>query len=317
MVYDLDRFLHTVDAIEYPRDESFPVEDRKVVRLSVPIQGVTALEQIIISKLMLFSYLYHHHKIRCVEGMYHEVLKRRIEISKQKDQEGKKQTFPSMVHPTDFLILSDRSVLPHAWPPEVEGDKIAGALISMLMRRELYKRALVISRLFIPDIDINADAKSGFERLLSCGTDSVGRDTLRKQIYDRAITQMESKRYKEKTKEFRRQFMLQHILLDIPRSPTVEETEAVMVPISSEKHVHDPKYVPLSDIFPIEKWVDAYNAIKWRGHVFAIEEAVPFVNQVAIDILAEPPFNLTFSAQATELCKIGRPILPASGLFRG
>jgi len=315
VVYDLDRFLHTVDAIEYPRDASFSGEDRKVVRLSVPIQGVTALEQIIISKLMLFSYLYHHHKIRCVEGMCHEVLKRRIEISKQTEKQGKKRTFPAMGHPADFLSLSDRSVLPDAWPPEVGGDKIAGTLISMLMRRDLYKRALVISRLFIPDIDVNEKAKSGFERLLSYGTDSAGRDTLRKQIYDRAITRMKSKRYNEETKDWRKGFMLQHILVDIPRSPTVEETEAVMVPISSQSHGHDPKFVPLSDIFPIEKWVDAYNAIKWRGHVFAIEEAVPFVNEAALEILGAPPYNLEFSGQATELCKIGRPTLPASRLF--
>ncbi|MCX7427627.1 MAG: HD domain-containing protein [Planctomycetia bacterium] len=320
VVYDLDRFLHTVDAIEYPRDESLPDGGRKVVRLSVPIHGVTALEQIIISKLMLFSYLYHHHKIRCVEGMYHEVLKRLIEVSKQPKKKGTKRTkrtYPTMGHPTDFLSLSDRSVLPHAWPPEVEGDPVADTLISMLMRRDLYKRALVISRLFIRDIDTNAKAKSGFERLLSCGTDSAGRDELRKLIYDDTIALMKSKPYKERTKEFRSQFMLQHILLDIPRSPTVEETEAVMVPTSSQSQGHDPEFVPLSDMFPIEKWVDAYNAIKWRGHVFTIEEAVPFVNEVVIDILGAPPYNLAFSPQATELCKIGHSTLLASRLFRG
>ena len=76
VVYDLERFLHTVDAIQYPRDQALGPEGRTVVRLSIPIQGVTALEQIIISKLMLFSYLYHHQKIRCVEGMYHEALQR-------------------------------------------------------------------------------------------------------------------------------------------------------------------------------------------------------------------------------------------------
>ncbi len=50
VVYDLERFLYTVDAIEYP----LPAK-RSIVRLSIPIEGVTALEQIIISKLMLFS----------------------------------------------------------------------------------------------------------------------------------------------------------------------------------------------------------------------------------------------------------------------
>ncbi len=126
---------------------------------------------------------------------------------------------------------------------------------------------------------------------------------------------MKSKRYNEETKEWRKGFILQYILVDVPRSPTVEETEAVMVPISSQGHGHDPKYVPLSDIFPIEKWVDAYNAIKWRGHVFTIEEAVPFVNEAALKVLGAPPYNLAFSAQATELCKIGPSPFTAPRLF--
>lgn len=311
VVYDLDRFLHTVDVIEYPRDESLPGEDRKVVRLSVPIQGVTALEQIIISKLMLFSYLYHHHKIRCVEGMYHEALNRWTELSK----EGKVKKSPTMGHPTSYLNFSDRSVLPDAWPPEMEGDKIAGGLISMLTRRELYKRALVISRLYIPDIDTNDKAKSGFERLLSFGTDAAGRDRFRRDVHARALKMMSSKRHREETKELRKTFKPAHVLIDIPRSPTVEETEAVMVPLSPVSQSHDATYVPLSDIFPIEKWVDSYNAIKWRGHIFAIEEAVPFVNAAATEILSASPYNLSFSRPATELCKIPTVALQNSGLF--
>jgi len=81
VAHDLDRFLHTIDAIEYPRDLNLPGQSAKVVRMSIPIEGATALEQIIISKLMLFSYLYHHHKIRCVEGMCHEVLRRFADLS--------------------------------------------------------------------------------------------------------------------------------------------------------------------------------------------------------------------------------------------
>jgi HD superfamily phosphohydrolase len=310
VVYDLDRFLHTVDAIEYPRDNPLPGEDRKVVRLSVPIEGVTALEQVIISKLMLYSYLYHHHKIRCVEGMYHEALRRWVSLSKQKA--GKP---PLLVHPTRFLSLSDRSLLPNGWPPGIQGDKIAGGLVSMLARRELYKRALVVSRLFIPDIDTNDRAKSGFGRLLSFGSDSAARDPLRQSIYERAREIMASKRFKEETKELKKLFKPYHVLLDIPRSPTVEETEAVMVPTSTDGPAPGPRFVPLSDIFPIEKWVDSYNAIKWRGHVFTIEEAVWFVNQASIDVLGKEPYFLAFASEATKLCKISHRGSPSSDLF--
>ena len=306
VVYDLDRFLHTINAIEYPRDTALSEGVAKVKRLSIPIEGVTALEQIIISKLMLFSYLYHHHKIRCVEGMCHGALRRWMDLSKEKTVKTKK--VPALGHPASFLRLSDRSLLSDTWPPEVQGDKIAGELLNMLTRRELYKRALVISRLFVRDIDRNEQAKLGFDMLLRCGTNRVDRDDLRQEIYERARGIMGSKPHKEKAKELSKKLKIHHVLLDIPRCPTIEETQAVMIPLSSGPPDSDAQWVPLSDVFPIEKWVDAYNAIKWRGHVFALEEAVPFVNQAAREVLGDVPYHLEFEKQATELCKIPSPL---------
>jgi HD superfamily phosphohydrolase len=301
VVYDLDRFLHTVDAIEYPRDPSLGDQDTRVVRLSIPIEGVTALEQIIISKLMLFSYLYHHQKIRCVEGMYHEVLKRWIEISKPSPKVGK---LPILDHPVSFLRVSDGSLAPNAWPVEIPGDKALSELRGMLMRRELYKRALIISRLFVLGVDTEPQVKSGFDALIGCGESTADRDSLRQKLADEALRLMSLKHHKGKTEKLRKMFGVRHVLLDIPKSPTVEETEAVMIPVSSEVGAPDAQYIPLIDVFPIGKWVDAYNAIKWRGHVFTIEEAVPYVNAAALNVLSGPPYHLQFTCQATDLCKI-------------
>ena len=306
VVYDLERFLYTVDAIEYPRYTSLSAEG-KIVRLSVPIEGVTALEQIIISKLMLFSYLYHHHKIRCVEGMFHEALKRLIEVSST-NPKGKR--FPLLDHPTSFLQLSDRSFFPRVWPPGIKGDKVAGEILGMLTRRELYKRALVISRLFISDIDTNEAVKSGFEKLLRCGKDPVVRESLREEIFEKAKKKMSSKSHKEQTRELCKKFKPRHVLVDIPVSPTIEEVVGVMVPLTRDLSESTPQHVPLSEIFPIEKWVDAYNAIKWRGHIFALEEAVPFVNAAALEILAVEPYLLKFTHQTTDLCKVTNSISP-------
>ena len=83
-----------------------------------------------------------------------------------------------------------------------------------------------------------------------------------------------------------------------------------MIPVSPSPSSGHAQHVPLRDIFPIAKWVDSYNAIKWRGHVFALEEAVPFVNAAALEILSAPPYHLRFTSEATELCKIPHPILP-------
>jgi len=182
--------------------------------------------------------------------MYHELLKRCVELSKEK---GRTRGLPDLSHPTDFLRVSDRSFLPDAWPPEAESDKIAGDIVSMLTRRDLYKRALIISRLFLPDIDRDEEAKSGFERLLACGTNRSDRDALRDKIVERAKELMSFKAHKEATKELRRRFSALSVLIDIPRSPTVEETHAVMIPVSSERRAADERVVPLSEVFPIEK----------------------------------------------------------------
>ena len=310
VVYDLERFLHTVDAIEYPRDKS---QGAKIVRLSIPIEGVTALEQIIISKLMLFSYLYHHHKTRCVEGMYHEALKRWVDLS---SKGSKKRNLLEFDHPVCFLNFTDRSLLPETWPPEIKGDKVAGEIVNMLVRRNLYKRALVISRIFIPNIDTDMKMKNGFNRLLACASNTDERESLRKVIFDNTKKIMSSKNFKASTKELRKILKIHHILIDIPRSPIIEETEGVMIPISSKIGTNDKNFVPLSDMFPIEKWVDSYNAIKWRGHIFTIDDAAPFVNLASIEVLSKEPFNLHFTNLATELCKIKNPITDQLPLFK-
>jgi hypothetical protein len=88
----------------------------------------------------------------------------------------------------------------------------------------------------------------------------------------------------------------------------VEETDGVMIHVGAEAGADHHGWVPLIDIFPIEKWVDAYNAIKWRAHIFTLEEATRFVNYATLKVLASEPYFLQFTGQATDLCKIANPI---------
>jgi HD superfamily phosphohydrolase len=303
VVYDLERFLQTVDVIPYPQDKEIGGAGGKIARLSISMEGVTALEQIIISKLMLFSYVYHHHKIRCVEAMCHEALRRLVEIGQQN---AETKVSPWLGHASAFLSTSDRTLLPLQWPLEIKtgGAKIPGEILTMLAKRELYKRALIISRLFVEDIDEKEKTRVGFKELLSCSEDIATRDSLREKIYKTAHDIMNSKTYKTRTESFRKAFKIYHVILDIPKAPTVEETVGVMVLVTCGPHYGEDHYVPLIDIFPIEKWVDAYNAIKWRGHIYSLEEAVPYVNLAAKQVLAEAPYHLQFTPPATTLCKV-------------
>lgn len=309
VVYDLERFLDTIDVETYPRHPDFRQAGQEVTKLAIRMEGVTALEQIIISKLMLFSYVYHHHKIRCVEAMFQEALKRLVALGRANQEE---KVTPWLGDPIAFLRASDRTLLPLEWPLKISirKEKVAGEILTKLAKRELYKRALIVSRLFIKDIDAEQEDKrrKGFEKLLKCSDDTEAREDLRNQIYDRTLSIMKEERYRSpQTVRLLKSFKIHHLFLDIPKAPSVEETVGVMVPVGSALYGGGPEWVPLIDVFPIEKWVDAYNAIKWRGHVFALEEAAPYVNLAATQVLGENPFHLEFSFDATNLCKIPIP----------
>jgi hypothetical protein len=184
--------------------------------------------------------------------------------------------------------------------------------MQMLRHRRLYKRALVISRLFVEDIDQSPAVKNGFSRLLACSENTNDREQLRSRIYQRTVELMKQKANSDTVKALSKKLRPLHVLVDLPKSPTVEETKSVMIPVGRPA-TPQTDFSPLQDVFPIEQWVDAYNAIKWRGHVFALSEAVPFVSQAAKEVLGKEPYCLTFSSQATLLCKV-QDAQPA-GLF--
>ncbi len=65
---DVDRFMSTV-CVDRQGDDWY--------RISLPLnKGVNAIEQLVMSKLVLFSYLYHHQKVRAAEVAFERALAR-------------------------------------------------------------------------------------------------------------------------------------------------------------------------------------------------------------------------------------------------
>jgi len=70
---DVDRFLSTV-CIDR---QTNPETTKEWWRLTLPLQkGINALEQLVMSKLVLYSYLYHHQKVRAAELTFERNLAR-------------------------------------------------------------------------------------------------------------------------------------------------------------------------------------------------------------------------------------------------
>jgi HD superfamily phosphohydrolase len=66
--YDLERFTSTV-CVD-PQGER--------LRLTIPVKGINALEQLVMGRLVLNSYLYHHQKVRAAEAMFERALIREL-----------------------------------------------------------------------------------------------------------------------------------------------------------------------------------------------------------------------------------------------
>ena len=89
LTLDIDRLLYTID---YTIKED-------IVRLAIDIAGATSLEQIAINKMMLYSSIYHHQKVRasgCVVKSF---------IDKLIDKEG----YASFIRSNDFDIYAELS----------------------------------------------------------------------------------------------------------------------------------------------------------------------------------------------------------------
>jgi HD superfamily phosphohydrolase len=90
--YDLQRLISTITVDpQASRGKSW-------WRLTLPIRGINALEQLVMGRLVLNSYLYHHHKCRAAETAFERALAR--EYVSEKTIVGKKSVW-------DLFVLTD------------------------------------------------------------------------------------------------------------------------------------------------------------------------------------------------------------------
>jgi HD superfamily phosphohydrolase len=278
--YDLDRYFKTIDI------HRMTINDKVFVRLSVPLSGVNSLEQMIISKMMLYSSLYHHQKVRCVERMFVQLC---ANVMKGESKKAKLK----IEHPVDFLKFVDSDFIKFLGdnPFKKEAEK----LYFNISKRNLMKRALIISRPFVRGIEESISIRMRFQKLLSdCKSQN---EFLRKRIAEEA-TKIAKKQHKVFSK-----IEANHILIDIPEIPSMEETIGTTIPIDFTVLGED-RDVEVDEIFPIKAWVEGYTAVKWRGHVFCYKDFQPYVNKAARKVFLEAPYNILFSRSATVLCKI-------------
>lgn len=227
--YDLERFTATV-CVD-------PQGDR--YRLTIPVKGINALEQLVLGRLVLNSYLYHHQKVRAAEVFFERTLVREYLA---------KGTVLSITPPWPLFAMQDADV--YGLSKQTPGLETYKAILL----RTLPIRVAEFKSSLLPNVDSEA-VSSEYTGLLSAEATQDMR-TYGKLIGVEDELADASNRPRGT------------IFVDVPKSPSYKELEDLQLPDDATGEAVAP-----TDLLNYGSWVAAYIAHRSFVRVFASREA--------------------------------------------
>jgi HD superfamily phosphohydrolase len=267
MHVDIDRLYHSI------RIKTAEYHGESQTRIAGGLSGLSPLTQIMFNKMLLFTGMYHHHKVRAVDCMlwavFHLAMQRNTAVGGRR-----------LKNPVDFIRLTDDKVI----TPDLTSDGDIRRIIDDIRGRRLWKKAIVIARNTVPpsmhdEAGENPSALfAGVARLAGNSREKVAR---RREIAD-AIWAAAGKPCEQ-----------HEVWLDIPKPPSVTEAKEMWI----DSPGHDEPRI-LNDFIPVQKWVELYGAHQSRSHVFCPRDAVKPIGEASKRVFAER-FGLEFLPEAT------------------
>ena len=273
--YDLDRYLH---AVHLKRSEIVDGEDKlrelygvfgadkvermpasgkqrydyyEAYRLRLPPAALNVIEQIVICKMMLLSYLYHHTKVRATEGLLERMLARA-----QEDRENEGKNGIEIL--CWYLNLSDSSLrgeFLEASDPIVK--RYAYRIVNRLVPREVMR--------INSSIATHGD-RAPINNLLADLQNRYRRD----ELMERIETAMGSALIRRDEGVFgstvRDALGVAGAWLDVPKAPKFTDIDEVA------SGTEDGSGLEFRHVFPVDKWTQAYTSYSYNVRVFAFSE---------------------------------------------
>ncbi|MEM3860760.1 MAG: hypothetical protein QW478_15430 [Candidatus Micrarchaeaceae archaeon] len=259
--YDLDRYLQfvSVDLTESHLDDPQSLrwvellygEEKekgqvlKEYRLKIPQDAITSMEEIIIGKFMLFGYMYHHSKVRGIDSYLERVLKE--EVIKLKERRiSDKDLIKWMLSTNDAVIVA----LPY--------------LRNMLVKDNFYSQNLI-------DCAYRISTRTLPREILGINGSAVSNATATNII--NFITKLQDKDRRDSIladieDQLRAALPVQNATfwVDAPPAPNFEDVKNIIG-----------GRTPFNNLFPVDKWMEAYMAYTYKVRVFTFSEYVDAV----------------------------------------
>lgn len=254
--YDLERLIATV-SVDPQEDKA----GKTWWRLTVPVKGINALEQLVMGRLVLNSYLYHHQKCRAAEAAFERAMAR--EFLEKNSVLGRENVW-------ELFRLQDAHVLNFA---EENKDTASGFEVMKLLNREL--RVRVVEFRFRDLLETTEQASSNFQKLLELGRPrswNAYRTLL--EIEDEIATKAGLNKG--------------DVVIDIPKDPDYADLENLLLPGRQADEQESP-----SKVLNYRDWIAAYKVHRAWIRVFAPRGANERkVWEATRDYLAERALNL-------------------------
>ena len=245
-------------------------------RLRLSRRSMNVVEQIVICKMMLFSYIYHHGKVRASEGLLEKLLRGQECYWRSCGWSEEKIL-------TKYLQMTDSSL-----PTLDAGDGELGEMVKDYKYR-------IINRL-IPRIvfSISGPSATHAERdmvndfLLELN-DSGKREELLASLEQR-IGEEFVKTYPKIGSSPAASLRKTGVWVDAPKPPKFEDIDVMLS--DGKTGASD---VRMANLFPIEQWTDAYQHYRYQVRIFSFSEFVEETRIVAKN--AMKPFLKIRSAE--------------------
>jgi HD superfamily phosphohydrolase len=265
--YDLERYFYTVDISERKLGDdegmlaalyrSVGTTVRRVratkqskyryfrgFKLQLPRQAINTIEQIIICKFMLFSYIYHHKKVRAAEGMLARLIKRRV-------AKWRTEGFDDDLIIREFLKLTDDSLEGKTFElPEKDISEYRKRIVCRVLPREVLGLMSNVEHSESPKVI----------RFMNDLRDPDHSPTLIAE-FESALARKLMRLRPELGKVEESVLTTTGTWFDVPKAPNFNKLEDLLV--GGEK---------ITNIFPITSWIQAYISYRYYARVFAFSE---------------------------------------------
>lgn len=239
-------------------------------RLRLPIRAMNTIEQIVICKLMLFSYIYHHPKVRAGEGMFVDLM--RFVVDRWRESGSSDD---DILH--RFLDMTDASL---SNPGEIaegltEDDRSYVESTLLRIRNRLLPREV---------FRIGGAIATGSERAMLADFLTSLQDRQKRPGLLRELTLQISANALDARNDLGSNAdaatRTLGLRVDVPKAPKFEDVDDLVV-----KGTPGEVDLQLLQVFPIGQWTHAYTHYRYYVRIFCYSEYVDTVERAAVQAM--------------------------------